>query len=140
MVPKPYPARLCISMQSPHTNWQMREQPLNTVAVELKKEPKLKLSLETRNHGDVIIVYCQGRIVFRDEAIALSRFVGDALKNTSKVVLDLSGVSSIDSAGIGELALLQTWAKDKNAELKCSGATPVVDGALGQDRDCFRYF
>jgi len=72
------------------------------------KESKLKLSLETRNRGDVIIVHCQGRIVYRDEAAVLARVVGEVLQQAKKLVLDLSGVTSIDSAGIGELALLQT--------------------------------
>jgi anti-anti-sigma factor len=90
------------------------------------KESQLKLSLETRNCGDVIIVHCQGRIVYRDEAAALSRVVGEVLLQTKNVVLDLSGVSSMDSAGIGELALLQTWAQEKNANLKCAGANSLV--------------
>jgi len=95
-------------------------------AFELEKESKLKLSVETRNHGNVIIVHCQGRIVYRDEAAALSRVVGEILHDGTRLVLDLSGVSSMDSAGIGELALLQTWAQERNAELKCAGASPVV--------------
>jgi len=86
----------------------------------------LKLSLETRNRGDVIVVHCEGRIVYRDEAAALSRLVGGILQHTSKLVLDLSGVSSMDSAGIGELALLQTWAQEHNVELKCSGPNNAV--------------
>ena len=93
---------------------------------ETLKESQLKLSLETRNSGDVVIVHCQGRIVYRDEAAALSRVVGEVLRQTSSVVLDLTGVSSMDSAGIGELALLQTWAQQKNANLKCAGANALV--------------
>jgi anti-anti-sigma factor len=73
-----------------------------------------------------MIVHCQGRIVYRDEAAALSRVVGEVLGQTSSVVLDLSGVSSMDSAGIGELALLQTWAKQRNVSLKCAGANSLV--------------
>jgi anti-anti-sigma factor len=90
----------------------------------------LKLSLETRNRGDVIIVHCQGRIVYRDEAAALSRVVGEALQQARKLVLDLSGVSSMDSAGIGELALLQTWAQGRNVSLKCAGANALVRALL----------
>ena len=56
----------------------------------------------------------------------LSRLVGEMLQDGSKVVLDLSGVSAMDSAGIGELALLQTWAQERNAELKCAGANELV--------------
>ena len=104
----------------------MGEQPAGPVAFGLGKEPKLKLSLEMRNRGDVIIVHCQGRIVYRDEAAALSRLVDEVLQHSSKLVLDLSGVSSLDSAGIGELALLETWAQERNAELKCSGPNALV--------------
>lgn len=90
----------------------------------------MKLSLETRNHGDIIVVHCQGRIVYRDEAAALSRVVGESLQHASKVVLDLSGVSSMDSAGIGELALAQTWAQAKKVELKCAGPNSLVSNLL----------
>ena len=57
----------------------------------------MKLSLETRNRGDVIVVHCQGRIVYRDEAAALSRVVDEILKSGSKLVLELSGVTAMDS-------------------------------------------
>jgi len=86
----------------------------------------LKLSLESRNRGDVIVVHCRGRIVYRDEAAALSRVVGEVLQHAGRVVLDLSAVTTMDSAGIGELALLQTWAQERNVTLKCAAPTPVV--------------
>jgi anti-sigma B factor antagonist len=108
----------------------MWEQPVGPAVFGAEKEPKLKLSLETRNRGDVIVVHCQGRIVYRDEAAALSRLVGGVLQHNDKVVLDLSGVTSMDSAGIGELALLQTWAQERNAELKCSGPNDLVMALL----------
>jgi len=90
----------------------------------------LKLSLETRNHGDVMIVHCAGRIVYRDEAAALSQAVNDALNDRGKVVLDLSGVSSIDSAGIGELVLLHARAQANKADLKCASPSPLVQALL----------
>ena len=111
-------------------NWQMGEQPGVLAAFDIPKELKLKLSLEIRNHGDVIIVHCEGRIVYRDEAAALSRVVGEVLQQARKVVLDLTGVSSMDSAGIGELALLQTWAQGRSADLKCAGANSLVTTLL----------
>jgi anti-anti-sigma factor len=131
MVPKPLDPRLSTSMQTIDMDCQICEQLLGAAAFGQygfgqPKELQLKLSLETRNSGDVIIVHCQGRIVYRDEAAALSRVVGEVLRQTSSVVLDLSGVSSMDSAGIGELALLQTWAQAKNASLKVAGANSLV--------------
>jgi anti-anti-sigma factor len=113
------------------TSWQTWLQPHNLAACATHhKESKLKLSLETRNRGDVMIVHCQGRIVYRDEAAALSRLVGEVLQSGGKVVLDLSGVSSIDSAGIGELVFLHTWAQSQNADLKCAGPSRFVRDLL----------
>jgi anti-anti-sigma factor len=126
MVPKPIAPRLSTSMQPMDMNWQMGAQPGVAAAFEYHKELKLKLSLETRNCGDVIIVHCQGRIVYRDEAAALSQVVGQVLPQARKLVLDLSGVSAMDSAGIGELVLLQTWAQGSNVSLKCAGPNPMV--------------
>ena len=117
-------------MQPIDMNWQTWEQPVAMAAFRLEKEPKLKLSLETRNSGDVMIVHCQGRIVYRDEVAAMSRVVSEVLQHAKKLVLDLSGVSSMDSAGIGELALLQTWAQGKNVSLKCAGANSLVRDLL----------
>ena len=125
MVPKATAQRLSTKMETIQTHWQTWHS-AGPVAAQVLKESKLKLSLETRNRGDVIVVHCQGRIVYRDEAAALSHLVGEILKSGSKVVLDLSGVTNMDSAGIGELALLQTWAQERNADLKCAGAQSMV--------------
>lgn len=126
MVPKPIGQRLCTSMQPMDINWQTWSQPQIPAAFGDYKESKLKLSLETRNCGDVIVVHCHGRIVYREEANAFSRLVGDVMQHAGNVVVDLSGVSSMDSAGIGELALLQARAQEKNANLKCAGANTIV--------------
>jgi anti-sigma B factor antagonist len=114
-------------MQIMETNCQMCPQPVLWASLGIqRKESKLKLSLETRQRGEVVVVHCQGRIVYRDEATALSSMVGELLEKGSKVVLDLSGVTSIDSAGIGELVLLHTSAQAKNAELKYASPSPFV--------------
>ena len=127
MIPKALTARLSIRMEFSNANAQTWLQPYPLAAFGTQnKELTLKLSLETYNRGDVMIVHCQGRIVYRDEAAALSRLVGEILENGGKVVLDLGGVSSIDSAGIGELAFLYTWARSQNADLKCASPSPLV--------------
>jgi anti-anti-sigma factor len=111
-------------MQFMSTNWQAR--PQTGAAFAVAKESTLKLSLETRYQADIIIVHCQGRIVYRDEAAALSRVVGDVMSQARKIVLDLSGVSSLDSAGIGELALLYTWAQKEHVDFKVAGPNNLV--------------
>jgi anti-sigma B factor antagonist len=126
MIPKPLCARLSTRMKSINRDWQTWG-PSGSARLRIQpKESTWKLSLETRHRGDVVVVYCQGRIVYRDEAVALSNLVGTVLERSGKVVLDLSGVSSIDSAGIGELVLLHTRAQAKNANLKYACPSPFV--------------
>ena len=86
----------------------------------------MKLSLETRRSGDVIIIHCEGRVVYRDEAAALSRMAGEALEHTREVVLDFEGVQRLDSAGLGELVLVHLSASDQGKLVKLAGAKPHV--------------
>jgi anti-sigma B factor antagonist len=109
---------------------ELENQASGQAASQLWEESKLKLSLETRNRGDVIIVHCQGRIVYREEAAALSCLASEFLKSGSKVVLDLSGVTSMDSAGIGELVSLQNLAQANRSVLKLAGVNTVVNALL----------
>jgi anti-sigma B factor antagonist len=127
MIPKPISERLSLRMDFMQNICQTCPPagPAAALAI-LPKESKLKLSLETRKHDDVAVVYCQGRIVYREEAAALSRLVADLLQHSTKVVLDLSDVSSIDSAGIGELVLLHTLAQSKHARLSCASPRTFV--------------
>jgi anti-sigma B factor antagonist len=119
-------------MPSINTIWETWLQPYCAAALAAQpKESKLKLSLGIRKCGGVMIVHGHGRVVYRDEATALARVVSEMLANGGKVVLDLSGVTSIDSAGIGELAFLHTWARAQNADLKFASPTPFVRDLLG---------
>ena len=86
----------------------------------------MKLSLETRHLGDVILVHCEDRIVYRDEATALTRVVTEALQHTREVVLDLEGVQRIDSAGLGELVLIRMVAEASGGTLKLAGPNPRI--------------
>src|SRR5207253_9008283 len=75
------------------------------------EEKELSLHMETQHRGDAIVLHCMGRIVFRDEAAALSRPVGDLLQRTQHLVVDLSGVETIDSACLARLLRLHMWAE-----------------------------
>ena len=94
------------------------------------KEPKLKLSLEVRESAGTAVVYCKGRIVFRDEAVALSAKVLDVLSHTRNVVIDLSGVEMIDSAGLGELIAVLNFAKSSKCSVKLAAPNRQVYSLL----------
>lgn len=86
----------------------------------------MKLSLQDYTLGDAVILYCEGRIVYRAEAAALARVAGEALEQCSQVVLELSGVENIDGAGLGELVLAHLRAREQGKELKLAGASARV--------------
>ncbi len=114
-------------MDTSGETWSPLERP---AAWGLRKEANLKLSLETRNRGNVLIVHCQGRIVYRDEANTFSCLVADLMRHARNVIIDFSGVTSMDSAGIGELVLLHTKAQADGARLKCARPSPFVHNLL----------
>jgi anti-sigma B factor antagonist len=101
------------------------EPSLRTGVVEVK-EDRLFLILETTKLGEALILRCKGRIVFRDEVIALSTVVGDAIQSSRLVILDLHGVSAIDSAGLGELVALHMWAQGSGCNLKMIGLSSRI--------------
>ena len=86
----------------------------------------MNLSLECRQSGGIIVIHCAGRIVYREEAAALSREVGKALRHTRGVVLDLAGVGRLDSAGLGGLVLVHNSAESKGKTVKLASANAHV--------------
>ena len=62
----------------------------------------MKLSVETRQSGDITIIHCEGRVVYRDEAVVLSRVAKAALVDSQEVIIDLGKVTFMDSAGLGD--------------------------------------
>jgi len=70
----------------------------------------VKLVLRTRRDGEVSMVHCAGRIVYREEASAFTRVLERALQHSREVVLELDEVEGIDGAGLGALVLVHLWA------------------------------
>jgi anti-sigma B factor antagonist len=79
-------------------------------AVSAGKAPSSILNLELRLHGDLALLRCRGRLVYRQDAAELTMIVSDLLGLTRRLVVDLSGVERVDSAGLGELVMLHMWA------------------------------
>jgi anti-anti-sigma factor len=76
-----------------------------------RQQKKLSLSLEAERSGVAMVLHCQGRAIFRNEARELSAIVSEVLPTSHRMVVDLAGVDSIDQGGLGELVLTQLWAE-----------------------------
>lgn len=81
----------------------------------------MTLKLETRVADGVTVVSGSGRIVFGEEASALRDTLKKLLTTTKQVVLNLSGVSYIDSGGLGTLVGVYSSARAAGADIKLTG-------------------
>lgn len=85
--------------------------------VPLAGAKRLKLSLEAQA-GGAVVLHCEGRISFGQEARSLTDMVADVLPSARRMVVNLAGVEIVDSAGLGELVLLHMWAEAAGYALK----------------------
>jgi anti-anti-sigma factor len=75
--------------------------------------------------GDVAILQCQGRLV-RGEAIFTLREAVTAFPDARILVLDLTGVQTMDGGGLGMLTMLHRWTRDHGTALKLVNPNPFV--------------
>lgn len=78
----------------------------------------MELNLEVQRENEIPVLQCRGRIVYRDEASALTEHAYDLLSKHQRLLIDLNGVENIDSGGLGALVMLQMWARQGGGDLK----------------------
>jgi anti-anti-sigma factor len=86
----------------------------------------MKLLLDSRPVGEVLVVQCQGRIVAGNEVLRMHAYVGDFFAKYGDVVLQLDQVEFIDSSGLGALVRLLQAARSKGGDLKLSRLPPNI--------------
>ena len=90
----------------------------------------MQLRISTRTIDGVLIVDCNGRIVFGEESANLRDTVKKLINENKNIVLNLSGVSYIDSGGLGTLVALYTSAQSNGGKIKLASLTPRVGDLL----------
>lgn len=90
----------------------------------------MTLKLDTRQTDGVTIVSCAGRIMFGEDASALRERVKQLLGSTKEIILNLAGVSNIDSGGLGTLVGLYSSARSSGADIKLTGLGPRLRDVL----------
>jgi anti-sigma B factor antagonist len=81
----------------------------------------MNLKIEKRVVDGIAIMTCHGRVMFGEEATALRDNLKEALKNTPRLVLNLSDVTYIDSGGLGTLVGVYSSARAAGADIKLTG-------------------
>ena len=94
------------------------------------------MTLSTRYSGPVAIVRFEGRLALGPALFGIKPQVENALTSRSStgLVLDLGGVSGIDSAGLGELVAVYSAATRRGVRVAVSGANASILEALAITR------
>jgi anti-sigma B factor antagonist len=89
------------------------------------------MQLDEKKAGDVVIVTVKGDITAAKGDAALKDKVLSMIQQGNKrLVLDLSGVSYMDSSGLGELVHVYATMKNKGGALKLVGLTKRIHDLL----------
>ena len=90
-----------------------------------------ELNIRERQAGDVTILDMDGRITIGEGSVALRSGVRRLLEEgKKKVLLNLAGVSYIDSSGIGELVSSYTTINKEGGQLKLLSLTQKLRDLL----------
>ena len=91
----------------------------------------MNLKVTERVVDGVAVVDCSGRLIFGEEAAALRDLVKDLmLRGHRRILLNLEGVTYIDSGGLGALVGLFTSARAVGGEIKLLHLTRRVNELL----------
>jgi anti-sigma B factor antagonist len=89
------------------------------------------MDIAQRQIGDVTVLDLSGKITLTDSNGRLKEKVTAMVaEGHKKLALNLSGVSYIDSSGLGETVACYTTAKGKGGEVKLVGATARIKDLL----------
>ena len=90
--------------------------------------------METDISGDVVILYCAGRLVFGDETAAFRERIKNILLGTQQIVVNLSGIEYIDSGGLGTLVGMLASTRNRHGEIKLVRPNQRVTDLLQRTR------
>ena len=84
-----------------------------------------------RHSGDIAIVDLSGRVVLGEGSGLVRETIKDLISaGDSRIVLNLKGVTYIDSAGLGELVGSYASARNQGGQLKLAAVPPKLDDLL----------
>jgi anti-sigma B factor antagonist len=90
----------------------------------------MTLSISNRKSGEVEILVLAGRLTLGDGTSSFRDAARAALDRGANVLVDLSGVDYIDSAGLGELVSAYASATSRNLHVKLLRPLKRVDSLL----------
>lgn len=90
----------------------------------------MQLKMSTRTVQGILVVDCEGRIIFGEESADLRDTMKMLIGQSNRIVLNLAGVNYIDSGGLGTLVALYTTAHTAGTTIKLCNLTQRVGDLL----------
>lgn len=91
----------------------------------------MSAKVNIRHVSGVTLLEISGRITLGEGGVTLRDAIQDALDTgAKKLVVDMGGVSYMDSSGVGELTTAYTSARSKGCELKLLHLTKRIDDLM----------
>ena len=91
-----------------------------------------KLTIDERPAGDVAVLVLGGQMLLDDGDLAFGKRIRDLVdRGFVKVVLDLGGVTYIDSSGVGMLVAKLKTLKEKGGDMKLANLNPRAESLFG---------
>jgi anti-sigma B factor antagonist len=90
----------------------------------------VQLKLSDRIVDGVLIIDCAGRVIFGEESASLRDTVKKQIAEKKRLVLNMSGVTFMDSGGLGTLVALYTTAHNSGGHIKLANLTQRVGDLL----------
>ena len=92
----------------------------------------MPLSIEKQVEQNITVLLLSGPLTLGPSLYALNQAARKALESasTEALILDVAGVTSVDSAGLGELTLVYTLATRRNCRVVLVNVTPMLRHSL----------
>ena len=91
-----------------------------------------KLTIEERHTGDVTVLVLTGQMLLDDGDLAFGKRISDLIdRGCAKIVLDLGGVTYIDSSGVGMIVFQLNRLKQKGGDMKLLHLNPRAESLFG---------
>jgi anti-sigma B factor antagonist len=91
-----------------------------------------KLTIEERHAGDVAVLVLTGQMLLDDGDLAFRKRIHELIDGGfAKVVLDLGGLTYIDSSGVGMLVAKLKTLKEKGGDMKLLNLNRRAESLLG---------
>ena len=86
---------------------------------------------EIREEGGVRVIELKGKITIGSGDVQLRDLIHAAVDaDHSKILLDLAGVTAMDSSGIGEMVASYTTVTNRGGQLKLARLSPKINDIL----------